>query len=288
MADKSWSVLGIIPARGGSKGVPRKNIRMLGGRPLIAHTIEQAALAQMLTRVIVSTDANRIAQVARDWGGEVLMRPAHLAQDDTPMLPVILHALECMEQAAGLPYDAVAILQPTSPLRMARDIDQSVRALLCTGADTVVTVCRVGKTSHPYLVQKSFAMRGNRLYPFWTGPEYEESAHENRDRLPPVVRLNGAVYAIRRETLAKDGIIGSDVRAVWMEVSRSIDIDTEEDLWLAEAIWRHGQLAQRAVIKAADAWERSVTAHHLGLDYDEWTEGTLVTKVRELRGGDDR
>ena len=221
-------ILAVIPARGGSKAVPRKNIRLLNGKPLIAYSIEQAALAQTLTRVIVSTDDKEIAQVAKAWGGDVpFLRPAHLAQDDTPMLPVLLHALEYAEQDDGMQYSAVVILQPTSPLRTADDIDRSVRTLLSTGADTVVTICQVDKLSHPLLVQRIDTQDGNRLYPFWTGPEYERFSHANREELPPVVRLNAAVYAVRRETLVRENkAIGSDVRAVWMAVSRSIDIDT--------------------------------------------------------------
>jgi len=230
----------VIPARGGSKAVPRKNIRLLNDKPLIAYSIEQAALAATLTRSLISTDDDEIARVAEAWGGDVpFLRPAHLAQDDTPMLPVLLHALEYAEQDDGIQYSAVVILQPTSPLRTADDIDRSVQALFATGADTVVTICQVDKLSHPLLVQRINVQDGNRLYPFWTGPEYERVSHANREELPPVVRLNAAVYALRRETLVRENrIIGDDVCGVWMEVSRSIDIDTEDDFRIAEALIR--------------------------------------------------
>jgi CMP-N,N'-diacetyllegionaminic acid synthase len=231
-------VLAVIPARGGSRAVPRKNIRLLNGKPLIAYSIEQAALAQTLTRSIVSTDDDEIARVAKAWGGDVpFLRPARLAQDDTPMLPVLLHALEHAEQTDGIHYSAVVILQPTSPLRTAEDIDHSVQTLFSTKADTVVTICQVDKLSHPLLVQRIDVQDGDKLYPFWTGPEYERYSHANREELPLVVRLNAAVYAVRRETLVcENKIIGNDVRAVWMETSRSIDIDTEEDFQIAEAL----------------------------------------------------
>ena len=233
-------VLAVIPARGGSKVIPRKNVRLLNGKPLIAYSIEQAVLARTLTRVIVSTDDEEIAQVVRNWGGNVpFLRPANLAQDDTPMLPVLMHALEYAEEEDGIQYSAVVILQPTSPLRTADDIDKSVYILLSTRADTVVTICQVDKLSHPLLVQRIDVQGSNRLYPFYTGLEYAKFSHANREELPPVVRLNGAVYAVRRETLVHEKkIIGSDVYAVWMEVSRSIDIDTEEDIRIADALIR--------------------------------------------------
>ncbi len=287
------NVLGIIPARGGSKAVPRKNIRLLNGRPLIAHTIEQAASAQMLTSVVVSTDDDEIAQVAREYGAEAIMRPAYLALDDTPMLPVLLHALEYV----GRPYDVVVILQPTSPLRTADDIDRSVHLLLFTGADTVVTISRVSKASHPLLAQR---IDGNRLHPFLADrAPHRAGEAPHRQGLPPVVRVNGAVYAIRRETLVVENrIIGNDVRGVWMESSRSIDIDTEEDLFIAEALIQHSRSGaspgrgdagrygdQAAVLLAADAWEKSVSACRKGLNYDEWAESTLLARVRGLRGG---
>jgi len=234
------TVLAVIPARGGSKAVPHKNIRLLNGKPLIAYSIEQAALAATLSRSIVSTEDEEMAQVAKVWGGDVpFLRPAHLARDDTPMLPVVQHALEYAEHADGIQYSVVVILQPTSPLRTADDIDRSVQTLFTIEADTVVTISKVDKLSHPLLVRRIDVQEGNRLYPFGTGPEYEKYAHVNREELPPVVRLNAAVYAVRRQTLVcQNKIIGSDVRGVWMEAIRSIDIDTEEDFQIAEALIR--------------------------------------------------
>lgn len=238
------SVLAIIPARGGSKVVPGKNIRPLNGKPLIAYSIEHAAAALTLTRTIVSTDYEEIAQVAREHGGDVpFLRPPHLAEDHTPTLPVLQHALEVVEREDGRSYAAVVILQPTSPLRNSDDIDRSVRALLSTGADTVVTVCEMDKLSHPYLVQHMDPEQGNRMAPFWEGPEFEKYSHADRSQLPPVVRLNAAVYVVSRKMIDQDKIIGQDVRGIEMEADRSIDIDTEEDVKVAEALLQIRQQA---------------------------------------------
>jgi CMP-N,N'-diacetyllegionaminic acid synthase len=236
-------VLAVIPARGGSKGIPHKNIRLLNGKPLIGYSIEQAAQAKTLARVLVSTDDEKIAEVAKAWGGDVpFLRPAHLAQDDTPMLPVLQHALEYVEQVDQIQYSAVVILQPTSPLRTADDINRSVNVLLSTGVSTVVTICQVDKLSHPFLVQRLDFQNNNQLSPFLVGPEYEKFMHANRDELPLVVRLNAAVYVVRRDILMYDNkIIGSDVCGVMMELSRSIDIDTEEEFTIAEALIKSRQ-----------------------------------------------
>lgn len=230
-------VLGIITARGGSKAVPRKNILPLAGKPLIAHSIEQAQEATMLTRCIVSTDSEEIAAISTDYGADVpFLRPAYLAEDETPTLPVLQHALEYVEGEEGIEYGAIVILQPTSPLRLARDIDEAVTTLLDSDADTVITVCEIDKTSHPFLMQK-MADDGSRiLTPFLDGPDYEHYAHASRFELPPAVKLNAAVYALRRQTLLNGQILGEKVKGVMMEARRSIDIDTEDDFEIAEAL----------------------------------------------------
>src|SRR5438105_3691856 len=132
-------VLGVIPARGGSKGVPRKNTRLLCGKPLLQYTAEAALLSRRLSRVILSTGDDEIAQVGRGCGLDVpFMRPRELAQDDTPMLPVVLHAVLWLEEQ-GDTYDAVCLLQPTNPLRRAEDIDGAIGLLQQGGADSAVT-----------------------------------------------------------------------------------------------------------------------------------------------------
>src|SRR3954464_5723644 len=141
-------VLGIVPARGGSKGVQRKNIRLLGGRPLLAYTAEVALMSCRLSRVILSTENEEIAEVGRRCGLEVpFMRPTALAADDTPTLPVVQDALRKLE-AEGDTFDAVLILQPTTPLRRPEDIDGAIELLERTGAGSVISFVDVGE-KHP-------------------------------------------------------------------------------------------------------------------------------------------
>ena len=142
--------LGIIPARGGSRRVPRKNIRLLAGKPLIAYTIEAARAATTLDRVIVSTDDEEIAGVARRYGGEVpFMRPAELAADDTPDAPVFLHALDWLAKEEGFDPELVVNLRPTSPFKTGVVIDEVVEVALETRADVVRTVTRVPPKARP-------------------------------------------------------------------------------------------------------------------------------------------
>src|ERR1035437_5503200 len=133
-------VLGVIPARGGSKGLPRKNIRVLAGKPLLAYTAEEALAARRLIRVVLTTDAEEIAEGGRQWGIEVpFLRPAELAEDDTPTLPVVQHAVRWLEQR-GDSFDRVCLLQPTDALRRAEHIDACIELLESSGADAVGTV----------------------------------------------------------------------------------------------------------------------------------------------------
>ena len=154
MSTEQPRVLAVIPARGGSKGIPRKNIIPIHGKPLLAYSIEPALKAATLTRVIVSTEDEEIAQVAREWGADVpFMRPSELATDRAKSLPVVQHAIRTLEVEEGQPYDAVVMLQPTTPLRTSEDIDRGVRMLFETGADSVVTVVEVGG-HHPFRMKR--------------------------------------------------------------------------------------------------------------------------------------
>ncbi|HMB89591.1 MAG TPA: acylneuraminate cytidylyltransferase family protein [Rhodothermales bacterium] len=218
-------VLGIIPARGGSKGVPRKNIRMVGGKPLIAYTIEAARTSICLTRFLVSTDDDEIASVATSFGAPVLERPPNLAADDTPMIPVIEDVLVHVEAEDG-PYDMVVLLQPTTPLRTAADIDTAVQKLKDTSADSIISVYRV-EDCHP---SRMYREEQGQLVPYESEPE-----GRLRQDLPPVYHRNGAIYACRRALIKEAGtLIGPDVRPYQMPRSRSVNIDDPLDLLFAE------------------------------------------------------
>jgi N-acylneuraminate cytidylyltransferase/CMP-N,N'-diacetyllegionaminic acid synthase len=227
---RSSKYLALIPARGGSKGVPKKNTRLLAGKPLIAYTIEAALQSQHRLRVIVSTDDEEIAGIARTMGAEVpFLRPVKLARDETPTFPVVQHALQWLEQHEGYQPELVVLLQPTSPLRRAEHIDQGINLLLQTNADSLVSVCEVEHSPYWMRILDS----AGRVKPF------VETKREflRRQDLPPVYRLNGALFITRPIIIIKKGyLLGDDVRALVMAREDSIDIDDEVDFLLAELL----------------------------------------------------
>lgn len=192
----SLRVLGLIPARGGSKGVPRKNLRPLAGKPLIAHTIVVARAAGSLSRTVVSTDDVEIAQVAREFGGDVpFMRPAELASDTAAMWPVVRHALLTMEALDGARYDAVALLDPTNPFRSAAEIDAAVAALAADDAsDGVIGV--VEPEANPLWHS---VVEGKDGYLIDLVPNAGE--YTRRQDVPAVYSINGALYVWRRDCI---------------------------------------------------------------------------------------
>jgi CMP-N-acetylneuraminic acid synthetase len=220
-------ICAIVPARGGSKGVPRKNLRAVGGRTLVARAIESARGASLVDRVIVSTDDEEIARVARQEGAEVpFLRPASLASDEAPAQPVLVHAVAGIEAAGGL-VDTVVLLQPTSPLRRALHVNEAVHLFLHSGVDSVVSVCEV--EHNPYWM---YRMEGECLRPFT--PDHELNRARRQD-LPTFYRPNGAIYVMSRKLLMEDHlVIGNAPRPYLMSRRDSIDIDDELDLELAE------------------------------------------------------
>ena len=226
--------LAIIPARGGSKGIPGKNIVPLLGRPLVAYTIEAARKSRWIGRVLVSTNDPEIAAASKRFGAEVpFLRPAELARDETPTLPVLQHVLAQLKSAEKYEPEIIVLLQPTSPLRRVEDIDRAVALLHQTGADSVVSLCAAEHS--PYWMNR---LEGDRVLPFLDNvPEYER-----RQDLPPVYRLNGAVYATRRRILMEqDRLLGEDTRGIVMDAESSVDIDTPLDLRIAMLILQERQ-----------------------------------------------
>lgn len=217
------SVLAIIPARGGSKGVPRKNIREVAGKPLIAWTILEAGTSRYIDRTIVSTDDREIADVARQWGCEVpFMRPAQLAQDNTPGIEPVIHALESLPD-----YDYVVLLQPTSPLRTCEDIDACIELCARNHAGCCVSVTEPDKS--PYWM---FTIDDHsRMQPLL---ENQKNISRRQD-LPPVYALNGAVYVADTKTIVETkSFVTEDTLPYIMSKNNSIDVDTETDLIVAE------------------------------------------------------
>lgn len=226
-------VIAIIPARGGSKGVPKKNIRSLNGKPLIAWTIETALRTSSLDRIIVSTDDDLIAQIAKDHGADVpFLRPPELAKDDTPDLPVYLHVLAWLESHQDFRPEIVVWLRPTSPLRTVEDIETSIRLLNDTGADCVRSICPA--EHHPYWMKR---LDGDRLVSFMEG--FDEQLYYRRQLLPPAYRLNGAVDVIRCSKQVGSGhLFGGKMAGYIMPPERSLDLDSEMDFTIAEALIR--------------------------------------------------
>ena len=225
-------VLAIIPARGGSKGVPRKNIRPVCGKPLIAYTIETALAARRLFyRLIVSTDDEEIAGIARRYGAEVpFMRPAELADDDVPMVPVLQHAVRFVERQDGVRLDWVCLLQPTDPFRTVGDIEEALRLAQAGGCDSVISVVQVFSV-HPILMKR---IENGRLLPYCIE---EKEGTCRQDYQPPAYKRNGAIYLTRRHVLMeRDSIWGEVIRPYIMPLERSQGVDSELDLRLVELL----------------------------------------------------
>jgi CMP-N-acetylneuraminic acid synthetase len=226
-------VLGLVPARGGSVGVPRKNIRPLAGRPLVWYTAAAAREARSLARVVLSTEDEEIARVGLACGLEVpFRRPLELARNDTPSLPVVQHAVRFLE-AEGDAFDAVCLLQPTSPLRLAEDIDGAVALLERTGADSVISFTEARE--HPARMKIPGA-DGRVIDP----PFGEAVEGQRRQDLPRLLAREGSIYLTRTRVLMEDGSFkGKDCRAWMMPPERACDVDTAFDLFLAEQLLRY-------------------------------------------------
>ena len=231
--------LAVIPARGGSKGVPGKNLREVGGVPLIVHALRAADEARGLDLVVVSTDDEAIARVARTNGARVIIRPPELATDDAPVAPVLIHALRSVESDGTGPFDLVVLLQPTAPIRTGAHIDDAARLMeRHPSADSVISVC-ASEDLHPgrmYLLPDDGTMEA-----VW--PEWERSP---RQSLPAVYHRNGAIYIVRRETLLEDGlVIGRFPVPFVMPAAYLANVDDERDLIIADALvraWKEGRL----------------------------------------------
>jgi CMP-N,N'-diacetyllegionaminic acid synthase len=227
-------VLGIVTARGGSKGIPRKNIVPLLGKPLLAYTAEAALAAKRLARTVLSTEDEEIARVGRGYGLEVpFLRPAELARDETPTIAVLQDVVRKLE-AMGDTYDAVFTLQPTTPLRRPQDIDGAVDLLHRTHADSVISFVDIGE-KHP--ARMKFITPDGRVI----DPKFAEQFEgQRRQDLPKMYLREGSVYLTRRVILMEQSSLkGRNCRAWIIPDSRACNIDSPFDLFLAEQMLRH-------------------------------------------------
>ncbi len=215
-------ILGVIPARGGSKGIPKKNIKLLKGKPLIAYTIE-AALNSKLDRVIVSTDCEEIAEVSKKYGAEVMMRPDALAQDTTPTLPVLQNIVSKLNKQ----YDAIMTLQPTSPLRTTKHIDEAIELFKKNDdADSLVSVVEV---PHNFMPEKLMNLDGKYLV--------GSGEVKRRQELKKIYARNGAVIYITKTIKLSEYIFGGKTLPYFMKQIDSFDIDSIEDWDIVEKIF---------------------------------------------------
>jgi len=229
------NILGLIPARGGSKGIPRKNLVDFRGKPLLQWACEAAVAARELETVVLSTDDEEMAERGFEWGVDVpFLRPEELARDDTPTLPVVQYVLRRLLEDRGEIFSAVCLLQPTNPLRRSRDIDEACRLFRESGADSVVSVAQVPNHYHPmwtYLIGETGELRqaaGDRVIP-------------RRQELPPAYHRDGSIYITRREViLEQDSLYGEHVVPYFIAPERAGGIDTVQDL---EALQRRIQIA---------------------------------------------
>jgi CMP-N,N'-diacetyllegionaminic acid synthase len=222
-------ILVLIPARSGSKGVQGKNTKLLGGIPLINYTIQSALASDGLMEVLVSTDDTHIQKIAIEAGAEVpFLRPAHLAQDDTPTLPVIQHALHWLA-AQGRHYDAVCLLQPTNPFRPAGFIDRAINQFLQSGADTLISVLPVPLEFNPHWV---FEPDADGLLKIATG---ETIIIPRRQALPKAFYRDGSIYLTKTEVLlSKNALLGESITYIEADSKFHVNIDTHEDWEVAE------------------------------------------------------
>lgn len=221
-------ILAIIPARAGSKRLPGKNWRLLAGRPLADYAMAAANAATLLTDIVVNSDSEEVLALGHGYANfHCIPRPAALSTERSPAIDYVTHTLACMKEMGKPAYDAVAIIQPTSPFTLAEDIDATVALLAESGADTAVSITEIPHDLNPLKLK---ILQEERLEPYFEPEAGRMAAHD----LPKVYIRNGAVYVTTLETIHNGQIIGPDCRGHLMPRERSVDINDDFDWRLAE------------------------------------------------------
>lgn len=237
-------ILGIIPARGGSKSIPKKNIAKLGGKPMLSYILSTALKSAYLSHVVVSSDDEEILRVAEKYGGKevLLKRPRHLARDTTPDVPMLQHAVFCAEKKYGCTFDFVVQLHVTTPFLSSWDIDESLKKLLAHPmADSIVSVYRVDEL-HPKKLKK---IVNGKLEQYVA--EMMELTTSRRQDLEPVYKRNAGLYASKRAVVMESGRVWGDYCLAYeMPRERSFDINNPIDLIVAESVLKHLKLHKNA------------------------------------------
>lgn len=219
-------ILAIVPARGGSKEIPLKNIQKVAGKPLLEYTITAAKKSKYLDRVIVSTDNKKIAKIAISLGAEVpFLRPKNISRDTSSTIDVVKHALKFLALESYIP-EIILVLQPTSPLRTTEMIDKSITLLQNSNATSVLSVSKI--KTHPY---SSFWLKGIHLHPF----NSDFKKYHQRQKYPDLYYPTGAIYAFRYKALKKyDSLLGNRIKPLIVEQENSVDVDNKFDLFISE------------------------------------------------------
>jgi len=226
---ENYTILAIIPARGGSKGIPKKNIKTLHNKPLISYSIETALQTHEINHVVVTTEDEEIYKIANQYDIIVIKRPDELSKDKTPTLPVLQHAVEQIERIHQIKPDIIVLLQPTSPLRNVEDIKNCISKLIKEKCDSVITVKKI-----PHPIEWIITLdESKKIYNYFT----DKKILRRQDSKEKIYLTNGAVYVFWYELLMKNDMIrGPNSRAVIMPEKRSIDIDTKLDFFIAEQL----------------------------------------------------
>ncbi|MFA6447580.1 MAG: acylneuraminate cytidylyltransferase family protein [Patescibacteria group bacterium] len=227
---KNKKILGLITARGGSKGIPRKNIKVLAGKPLVAYSIEAGEASRLLTRCIVSSEDAEIIEISKKFGADVpFVRPLELAQDSSTSLAVVQHAVSWLKDNCGEEYDYVMILQPTSPLRTAQDIDEAIKMVVDTGADSVMGMKELGDCS----INKFKKIVDGVILPLFEDEGAFSTRRQDIDQ--KIYKRNGAIYVTKTELMMQGDLFGKTSLAHIMPEERSVDINILHDFIVAEA-----------------------------------------------------
>jgi CMP-N,N'-diacetyllegionaminic acid synthase len=233
-------ILAVIPARGGSKGILKKNTRLFAGKPLLAHSIDHAKASKYISRIIVSTETSQIAEVAKKNGAEVpFLRPKKLATDKSMVVDAVIDLLEKLERKEGYVPDILVLLQPTSPLRTVDDVDASIQLLTKRKASAVLTVC----STEPLVFTKD----SKDFLHLESNSKFLKSP--NRQELAPTYRFNGCtVYAIKVETLLKERtFVPKSTCAQVIPRWRSVDLDEPEDFVIGELIYQNRRAIEKTI-----------------------------------------
>jgi len=230
--NSNQKILAVIPARSGSKGVKNKNIKILGDKPLVCHSIESALASNLITDVVVSTDSEEISKIAKESGAQVpFIRPKKLAIDIAESYPVIHHAILEMQTIKEIKYDYFIMLQPTSPFRSTDDINLALNKLIDSNFDSIVSVVDVGGF-HPLRMKK---INNNGMLLNYVKQEGENMLP--RQKLEPVFIRNGSIYASKTSVLfSYDSLVGPRCLPYIMSSEKSINIDSKIDFKIAENI----------------------------------------------------